>query len=191
MFDTFINTLHERSKPSQPPFCGGHLNDVRLTDLKRDCGYTKTLDTPDYHCSYCGRYWYWRKGKIQGRADNLSDQKWLEQQGSSSSLRGTKMTKAEIKLIEKWKDKGGSQWVSPDGSPLANSGWKEVIIEKIGYGHRPATSPAELHIWIRSRSTGEIQCLLAKRFEKFFKPAPFFPSSTSRPEVNPNEAVPV
>jgi len=90
------------------------------------------------------------------------------------------LSQAEIDLIEKWKDTGGSHWVSPDGSPLAENGWKEVTIDSIGYGHRPADRPAQLHICIISRSTGELQCLLAENFEKYFERAPFVPSSISR-----------
>ncbi len=90
------------------------------------------------------------------------------------------MTQAEIKTIDKWKNRCGTYWVSPDGSPLAESGWKKVKLTIVGYARFSAETPEELMIWIDSLETGETQCLRPKRFAKFFEIAPCLPSSSSK-----------
>jgi len=98
-----------------------------------------------------------------------------------------RLARTEIKIIEKWKDRcTGQHWVSPIGSPLWLSGWKEVTIKTAGYGGHPA----EFMLWIVNCSTGEVQCLIPKQFEKFFKLAPCLPSSTSRRETQCPTACP-
>lgn len=89
------------------------------------------------------------------------------------------LPEAEIRLIAKWRERGGSEWWAPEGSPLAKSGWNRVRIERIGYARRPATRPPDLSIWTVNLSTGETQVFDAQNFDDYFEPAPCLPSSTS------------